>query len=72
MITIDNLSFKYGKKEVLNDISMELEAGKLYGLLGENGVGKTTLLKIISGLQNPGKDPVLFSAKIRLKGHLPF
>ncbi len=55
MIKIDNLSFKYGKKEVLNDISMELEAGKLYGLLGENGVGKTTLLKIISGLQKPWK-----------------
>ncbi len=53
MITINNLSFKYGKKEVLNDISMKLEAGKIYGLLGENGVGKTTLLKIISGLQKP-------------------
>jgi ABC-2 type transport system ATP-binding protein len=55
MIKIDNLSFKYGKKEVLNDISMKLEAGKIYGLLGENGVGKTTLLKIISGLQKPWK-----------------
>lgn len=53
MITINNLSFKYGKKEVLNDITMKLEAGKIYGLLGENGVGKTTLLKIISGLQKP-------------------
>jgi len=55
MIKINNLSFKYGKKEVLNDISMKLEAGKIYGLLGENGVGKTTLLKIISGLQKPWK-----------------
>lgn len=53
MITINNLSFKYGKKEILSDISMTLEAGKIYGLLGENGVGKTTLLKIISGLQKP-------------------
>ena len=40
MITIQNLSFKYGKKEILSDISMTLEAGKIYGLLGENGVGK--------------------------------
>ena len=55
MIKIDNISYKNGKKEVLNDISMKLEAGKIYGLLGENGVGKTTLLKIISGLQKPWK-----------------
>lgn len=53
MIEIDNLSFKYSKHEVLSNISMRLEAGKIYGLLGENGVGKTTLLKIISGLQKP-------------------
>ncbi len=65
MVTIQLLSFKYGKKEVLNDISMRLEPGKIYGLLGENGVGKTTLLKVISGLQKPwngscsvfGEDP---------------
>ena len=53
MITINNLSFKYGKKEILCDISMTLEAGKIYGLLGENGVGKTTLLKLVCGLQKP-------------------
>ncbi|MDD3779424.1 MAG: ABC transporter ATP-binding protein [Proteiniphilum sp.] len=53
MIQIKDLSFKYGKKEVLNHISMNLDAGKLYGLLGENGAGKTTLLKIIAGLQKP-------------------
>ena len=63
MIKIDNLSFKYGKKEVLNDISMKLESGKIYGLLGENGVGKTTLLKIISGLQKPWKGFCSFSAR---------
>ena len=53
MIEIQNLSFKYGKKSVLNNITMNLEAGKIYGLLGENGVGKTTLLKIMGGLQRP-------------------
>ncbi|KAF5036390.1 Vitamin B12 import ATP-binding protein BtuD [anaerobic digester metagenome] len=53
MINISNLSFRYGKKEVLTNICMKLETGKIYGLLGENGVGKTTLLKIICGLQEP-------------------
>ena len=51
MITIDNLAFSYGNKPVLNNISLHLEAGKIYGLLGENGVGKTTLLTLICGLK---------------------
>ena len=51
MITIDNLAFSYGNKPVLNNISLRLETGKIYGLLGENGVGKTTLLTLICGLK---------------------
>lgn len=66
MIAINNLSFKYGKKEILSDISMTLEAGKIYGLLGENGVGKTTLLKIICGLQKP------FAGSCTVQGENPF
>lgn len=43
---------KYGKKEVLHKVDLELEPGKIYGLIGRNGVGKTTLLSIMSA-QNP-------------------
>lgn len=43
---------KYGTKEVLRDIDLELEPGKIYGLIGRNGAGKTTLLSILSA-QNP-------------------
>ena len=53
MITIKNLGFSYGEQIVLKDISMTLEEGRIYGLLGENGVGKTTLLTLLSGLKNP-------------------
>lgn len=42
----------YGKKEVLHGIDLELEKGKIYGLIGRNGAGKTTLLSILSA-QNP-------------------
>ena len=44
MIQINNLAFSYPKAQVLNNINMTLEKGRIYGLLGENGVGKTTLL----------------------------
>lgn len=43
---------KYGKKEVLHKVNLELKPGKIYGLIGRNGAGKTTLLSIMSA-QNP-------------------
>ena len=65
MITVKDLSFAYGSKVVLRNISMELKGGNIYGLLGENGVGKTTLLTLLCGLKKPqtgsivtdGRDP---------------
>lgn len=53
MITIKNLDFSYKNAAVFRNISLEFKKGNIYGLLGENGVGKTTLLKIICGLQFP-------------------
>ena len=53
MITIKDLGFAYGDKPVLKNISMNLEEGRVYGLLGENGVGKTTLLTLLCGLKKP-------------------
>ena len=53
MITIDDLGFSYGSIPVLDHISMTLEDGRIYGLLGENGVGKTTLLTLLAGLKKP-------------------
>ena len=53
MIRIKDLGFSYGDKIVLKDITMTLEEGRIYGLLGENGVGKTTLLTLLCGLKKP-------------------
>ena len=53
MIEIKNLDFGYKNQNVFKNISLNFEKGNIYGLLGENGVGKTTLLKLISGLQKP-------------------
>lgn len=48
MLEINNLNKSYGKTKVLSNINLKLEKNKIYGLLGRNGVGKTTLLNIIS------------------------
>lgn len=55
MVDIQNLSFSYSrkKKNVLDDFSMFIADGGVYGLLGPNGVGKSTLLYLISGLLTP-------------------
>ncbi|MCQ2083905.1 MAG: ABC transporter ATP-binding protein [Bacteroidaceae bacterium] len=66
MIRISKLGFSYGKDVVLKDITMNLEEGRIYGLLGENGVGKTTLLTILSGLK-----PAM-SGTIEVDGTNPF
>lgn len=66
MITIKKLGFSYGDNVVLKDISMELEEGRIYGLLGENGVGKTTLLTLLAGLKD------VCEGSIEVDGQTPF
>ena len=66
MISIKDLSFSYGSKKVLKNITMDLQKGNIYGLLGENGVGKTTLLTLLSGLKKPQ------SGSIETDGRNPF
>ncbi|MBO5172174.1 MAG: ATP-binding cassette domain-containing protein [Bacteroidaceae bacterium] len=69
MITIKDLTFAYGKKNpVLQDFSLDFQRGNIYGLLGKNGTGKSTLLYLIMGLLHAQKGEVLvdgMSAKDR-------
>jgi len=54
MIHIQDLEFSYSKKaSLLSNLTLQLEAGRIHGLLGKNGEGKSTLLKLISGLVFP-------------------
>ena len=66
MIEIKDLSFSYGKEPVLKSITTSFEEGRIYGLLGENGVGKTTLLTLLCGLKKVG------SGSITTDGENPF
>lgn len=53
MIELKDFSFAYRRTNVFDGINLQFEKGHIYGLLGENGVGKTTMLKAISGLLRP-------------------
>lgn len=54
-----NLSKRFGSKEALNGIELQLEPGHIVGLLGPNGSGKTTLIKLINGLLVPNGGEIL-------------
>jgi ABC-2 type transport system ATP-binding protein len=58
MITISNLHFSYRKKKVFTGLDLNLESGHIYGLLGKNGTGKSTLLRNIAGLLFPREGTV--------------
>jgi len=54
MVNVQNVTFSYNRRtELLSNLSLKLEAGRIHGLLGKNGEGKSTLLKLISGLDFP-------------------
>lgn len=53
MLSINRLAMRYGPDVLFEDVSLELQAGKRYGLVGANGAGKSTLLRIIAGEETP-------------------
>ena len=62
-IKIKNLTKRYGEAEVLSNINMMLESGKIYGLVGRNGSGKTMLMRLMCGLILPTEGKVLIEGK---------
>jgi ABC-2 type transport system ATP-binding protein len=65
MVSIENVSFAYRKKPVFDGLNLRFEAGHVYGLLGKNGTGKSSLLRNIAGLLFPQK------GKITVNGFSP-
>ncbi len=59
MIELKRVSFSYGKRKILSDISIRLPHGEFLAILGSNGAGKSTLIKLMSGLLNPDKGKIL-------------
>ena len=60
-----NITYSYdGKKDVLKDVSALFEQGKMYSVLGESGCGKTTLLSVMSGLDNVTNGGIIFRGQL--------
>jgi len=63
MLTLDNVHTHYGKSHNLHGVSIDVQAGEVVGLLGRNGVGKSTTLKTVMGLVRPSEGTVTFEGK---------
>lgn len=63
MISIKNVNKYYGKTQVLKDVSIEIESGEIFGIIGHSGAGKSTLLRCINGLEEYQEGSVLVSNK---------
>lgn len=63
LLECQGLSKKYGKKQALKNVNLEIPAGKIIGLLGPNGSGKTTLIKLINNLLTPTEGEILINGK---------
>ncbi len=66
MITLSNLGKFYGDRTLFADVSLQLNAGERYGLVGANGAGKTTLLNILAGVLEPGTGAITIPQRLRI------
>lgn len=66
MITVSNVAVQFGKRVLYNDVNMKFTNGNIYGVIGANGAGKSTFLKVISGELEPTKGSVTLGPGERL------
>ncbi|ASA21761.1 ATP-binding cassette domain-containing protein [Paenibacillus donghaensis] len=62
-IKLEQVSVRYRQQTVLHDLSLMIEAGKIYGLIGRNGAGKTTLLSLLASYIEPDAGKVTFDGE---------
>ncbi len=70
LLNVENIRVHYGSVEAIKEFSMDVEEGKLDALIGANGAGKSTVLKVVSGLIKPTSGQILFQGK-RIDGCSP-
>ncbi len=60
LISFNKISFSYGERQILDDVSFKLNSGEILGLLGPNGSGKSTIFNLLTGLIKPDFGKILF------------
>lgn len=63
MIEVKNLSFAYGKRDILRDVSFKAESGEIVGILGNNGAGKSTLVTCLNRILKPKSGKIILNGK---------
>ena len=63
IIKLDKISLSFGKRKILEDVSFELNQGQILGLLGPNGVGKSTIFNLITGLIQPNYGSIIIGSE---------
>tara|TARA_B110001450_G_C17601090_1_gene473018 strand:+ start:159 stop:935 length:777 start_codon:yes stop_codon:yes gene_type:complete len=63
VIKLDKISLSFGKRKILEDVSFELNQGQILGLLGPNGVGKSTIFNLITGLLQPNYGSIIIGTE---------
>jgi len=71
MLTLDGVHTYYAKSHILHGVSLEVQPGEVVGLLGRNGVGKSTTLKTIMGLVRPSEGRIVFEGR-DIAGFAPY
>jgi len=66
MITVSNISLRYGKRTLFEDVNLKFTQGNCYGIIGANGAGKSTFMKILSGDVDPSSGTVAFTPGERM------
>ena len=64
LIKIDQLSLSFGRRKILDNVNFTINEGQIVGLLGPNGVGKSTIFNLITGLIKPGYGSIIINSKV--------
>ena len=64
LVVVKDVTFGYGKRIILDDVTLRFGRGQVVAIMGGSGMGKTTLLKLIGGLETPQKGQIVFDNQV--------